>query len=51
MGGLLIAKTWDAAPQLMKSELHKLGFVTGSRINCNVTTVEGHPSSTGLNSS
>ena len=46
-----LAKTWDAAPQLMKSELHKLGFVTGSRINCNVTTVEGHPSSTGLNSS
>ena len=25
--------------------------VTGSRMNCNVTTVEGLPSSTGLNSS
>ena len=25
--------------------------VTGSRINCNVTTVEGLPGSTGLNSS
>ena len=28
-----------------------LGTVTGSRMNCRVTTVEGLPGSTGLNSS
>ena len=32
-------------------EPNTIGFVTGSRMNCRVTTVEGLPSSTGLNSS
>ena len=39
------------APVSFKVGLQSMTAVTGSRMNCNVTTVEGLPSSTGLNSS
>ena len=42
--------TWDM-PFSLDPLVYELRTVTGSRMNCNVTTIEGLPSSTGLYSS